>query len=200
MPRSSQERQVSVETAGPYRTLAALGLLGGYSLSAWLRFDRDARWSALAVLLGSLALMGYGAWVQAGLLRAARRASARGARAERDRGVTADESSESERIRALVEWNEAMQEAGLAEAIREGPLAKAIGLFPVLYFLVCTPLLLFVPASAIPEVSLPVPRFVVALASAATVALALALLLGFFGWTRAKARVKARVKARAKPA
>jgi len=189
MPGPSQERQVSVETAGPFRTLIALGLLGGYSLSAWLRFDRDARSSAIAVLGGSLALMGYGAWVQAGLLRAARRANARSARAERDRGVTAGESSESEQLGALVEWNESMQEAGLAEAIREGPLVKAMGLLPVLYFWVCTPLLLLVPASAIPEVSMPVPRFVVALASAAAAALALALLLGFFGWTRAKARM-----------
>ena len=174
--------------------LQALGLLGGYSLSAWLRFDRDARSSAIAVLLGSLALMGYGAWVQAGVLRAARRASARSARAEQDRGATAGESPESERIRTLAEWNASMQSAGLQEAIREGPLLKAVGLFPVIYFWVCTPLLLFVPASAIPDVSLPVPRFVVALASAASASLALALLLGFFGWTRAKARVKARAK------
>lgn len=170
------------------RTLVAVGLLGGYSLAAWLRYDRDAHLTAVAVLIGSLGLMAYGAWVRARLLRAARRASVRTAS---DPSVPTRVLSEADRIRELVEWNETQQSVGLESTIREGPLVNGIRRLPVLYFWVCTLFVLFVPARLLPPSPLPVPRFIVALALAAASALVLALLLGFFGWRSAKKRARA---------
>ncbi len=167
------------------RLLFAIGLLGGYTWAAWLRFDRDARGMSVAVVLASLAVMGGGAWVRAAQLRADRRA--RRGRSLRD---ASSGSPQDDPVEALVAWDRAQQAAGTEQTVRRGPIAHGLGLVPVAYLWVGTLGLLLAPERLLPFVSSDIPRFVSAAASAAAVALALALSLGLYGWMRARSRYR----------
>jgi nicotinamide riboside transporter PnuC len=171
------------------RALVAFGLVGGYSLTAWLRFDRTAYATSVTALVVSLAIMGYGMWVQARLMQRERRASTRAAR---QRGKFAGDAPSTEELGALKEWNEAQQAASLADTVQKGPVANAISIFPAIYFWVATPLFLFLPASALHRGSGSVPPFVLALLLAVSTALAFALVSGFAGWWRARDRARGR--------
>jgi hypothetical protein len=177
-PTNRTERVVSLP-----RILFALGLLVGYTWAAWLRFDRDARGMSVAVVLASLAVMGCGAWVRAGQLRADRRALGRSGPRDASSGAGQDDS-----VEALVAWDRAQQAAGTEQVVRRGPMAHGLGLVPVAYFWVGTVGLLLAPERILPFVSSAVPRFVIAAASAAAVSLVLALALGLYGWMRARSR------------